>query len=184
MIPPVRAAQWERTDYGIWEVRGELQHFLYSKLMCWVALDRAIEMAEQLENGDRVEKWTAEADRIRDAILSRGFNTEIGAFTQTLDGSELDASALMIPIVGFLPATDERVLSTVETIAAQLTDERGLVYRYHSATGVDGIAGHEGTFLLCTFWLARALAMAGRISEAREVFERATSTTSGCSQRR
>lgn len=167
------AAQWERTDNGIWEVRGEPQHFLYSKLMCWVALDRAAAMADLLHAGERAADWTAEADRIRDAILSRGWSEDTGAFTQTFDGTELDASALMIPIVGFLPATDPRVHATIDAVINHLTDNRGLVYRYRSGAGVDGLDGNEGTFLLCTFWLARALAMAGRTREATEVFERA-----------
>lgn len=108
------AAQWEQTDNGIWEVRGGPRHFLYSKLMCWVALDRAVAMAEQLHAADRAAGWAAEADRIRAAILHRGWNPDVGAFTQTLDGSELDAAALMIPIVGFLPADDPRVQSTID----------------------------------------------------------------------
>jgi len=167
------AAQWERTDHGIWEVRGEPQHFLYSKLMCWLALDRAVAMADQLHASERADGWAAEADRIREAILDRGYNDEVGAFTQTLDGTELDASSLMVSLVGFLPGDDARVQSTVDAIAAGLTDDRGLVYRYRVCAGVDGLDGDEGTFLLCTFWLARALAMAGRTGEAREVFGRA-----------
>ena len=167
------AAQWEQTDHGIWEVRGEPQHFLYSKLMCWLALDRAVAMADQLHASERADGWAAEADRIREAILDRGYNDEVGAFTQTLDGTELDASSLMVSLVGFLPGDDARVQSTVDAIAAGLTDDRGLVYRYRVCAGVDGLDGDEGTFLLCTFWLARALAMAGRTGEAREVFGRA-----------
>lgn len=167
------AAQWEQTDHGIWEVRGEPQHFLYSKLMCWLALDRAVAMADQLHASERADGWAAEADRIREAIFDRGYNDEVGAFTQTLDGTELDASSLMVSLVGFLPGDDARVLSTVDAIAAGLTDDRGLVYRYRVCAGVDGLDGDEGTFLLCTFWLARALAMAGRTGEAREVFGRA-----------
>ena len=167
------AAQWEQTDHGIWEVRGEPQHFLYSKLMCWLALDRAVAMADQLHASERADGWAAEADRIREAILDRGYSDEVGAFTQTLDGTELDASSLMVSLVGFLPGDDARVQSTVDAIAAGLTDERGLVYRYRVCAGVDGLDGDEGTFLLCTFWLARALAMAGRTGEAREVFGRA-----------
>ena len=167
------AAQWEQTDHGIWEVRGEPQHFLYSKLMCWLALDRAVAMADQLHASERAAGWAAEADRIREAILDRGYNDEVGAFTQTLDGTELDASSLMVSLVGFLPGDDARVQSTVDAIAAGLTDDRGLVYRYRVCAGVDGLDGDEGTFLLCTFWLARALAMAGRTGEAREVFGRA-----------
>ena len=167
------AAQWEQTDHGIWEVRGEPQHFLYSKLMCWLALDRAVAMADQLHASERADGWAAEADRIREVILDRGYNAEVGAFTQTLDGTELDASSLMVSLVGFLPGDDARVQSTVDAIAAGLTDDRGLVYRYRVCAGVDGLDGDEGTFLLCTFWLARALAMAGRTGEAREVFGRA-----------
>ena len=167
------AAQWEQTDHGIWEVRGEPQHFLYSKLMCWLALDRAVAMADQLHASERADGWAAGADRIREAILDRGYNDEVGAFTQTLDGTELDASSLMVSLVGFLPGDDARVQSTVDAIAAGLTDDRGLVYRYRVCAGVDGLDGDEGTFLLCTFWLARALAMAGRTGEAREVFGRA-----------
>lgn len=167
------AAQWEQADRGIWEVRGEPQHFVYSKLMCWVALDRAAAMSELLHAGGRVPRWANEADRIRDAILSRGWNDDLGAFTQTFDGTELDAAALMIPIVGFLPATDPRVQSTIDAVAQRLTDDRGLVYRYRTAAGVDGLDGDEGTFLLCTFWLVRALALSGRTAEAREAFERA-----------
>lgn len=167
------AAQWEQTDHGIWEVRGEPQHFLYSKLMCWLALDRAVAMADQLHASERADGWAAEADRIREAILDRGYNDEVGAFTQTLDGTELDASSLMVSLVGFLPGDDARVQSTVDAIAAGLTDDRGLVFRYRVCAGVDGLDGDEGTFLLCTFWLARALAMAGRTGEAREVFGRA-----------
>ncbi len=167
------AAQWQQTDNGIWEVRGEPQHFLYSKLMCWVALDRAVAMANRLHAGACAAGWAAEAERIRTAILNRGWNDEVGAFTQTLDGTELDAAALMIPIVGFLTGDDPKILATIDAIEERLTDGRGLVYRYHPASGIDGLDGGEGTFLLCTFWLARALAMAGRTHEAREVFERA-----------
>ncbi len=167
------ASQWRQPDNGIWEVRGEARHFLYSKVMCWVALDRAVAMADQLHATDRVERWAAEADTIRDAVLAQGWNEQVGAFTQSFGAPELDAAALMLPIVGFLPAADPRVLSTAELIAERLTDDRGLVYRYQADAGVDGLSGGEGTFLLCTFWLARVLAMAGRAREAREVFERA-----------
>jgi GH15 family glucan-1,4-alpha-glucosidase len=164
------AARWEQTDRGIWEVRGEPRHFLYSKLMCWVALDRAIKLADHLGAAARVEEWTSTREEIREAILRQGWNDRIGAFTQSFGSEQLDASNLMMPIVGFLPADDERVLATVDAIEAHLTDDRGLVYRYRSA---DGLAGDEGSFLLCTFWLAQALALARRTDHAREVFERA-----------
>jgi GH15 family glucan-1,4-alpha-glucosidase len=167
------ADQWQQRDNGIWEIRGESQHFLYSKLMCWVALDRAAAMAGRLHATHRGEAWRATAAEIRDAILTQGWNARVGAFTQAFGSAELDAAALMLPIVGFLPATDPRVLSTIDTIGKGLTDEHGLVYRYHAKSGIDGISGAEGTFLLCTFWLAHALALAGRTDQAREVFGRA-----------
>ncbi|NIJ11915.1 GH15 family glucan-1,4-alpha-glucosidase [Saccharomonospora amisosensis] len=167
------ANQWRQPDNGIWEVRGEPRHFLYSKLMCWVALDRAAAMADQLHATDRAPAWRATAEEIRDAVLTHGFNPDVGAFTQSFGSSRLDAAALVLAIVGFLPATDPRVLSTTELIAERLTDRRGLVYRYQTTSGVDGIAGDEGTFVLCTFWLAHAYALAGRVERAREVFGRA-----------
>ncbi len=169
------ASQWQQPDNGIWEVRGAPRHFLYSKLMCWVALDRAITMAEQLHATDRIAEWSRVAAQIRAAILDKGWNEEAGAFTQSFGSPELDAAVLMLPIVGFLPASDPRVLATVDAIIERLTDARGLVYRYQTDTGVDGLNGSEGTFLLCTFWLAQVLAASGRSSEAREVFERAVS---------
>lgn len=169
------ASHWERPDNGIWEVRGEPRHFLYSKLMCWVALDRAVRMADQLHAGHRVDEWSATAATIRTAILDQGWNAQIGAFTQSFGSPELDAAALMLPIVGFLPASDPRVASTVDAIIHGLSDARGLVYRYKPESGVDGVSGSEGTFLLCTFWLARVLADAGRLAEARAVFENAVS---------
>ncbi|MBC7441108.1 MAG: glycoside hydrolase family 15 protein [Ramlibacter sp.] len=169
------ARQWEQPDNGIWEVRGEPQHFLYSKLMCWVALDRAISLAEQLHATHRVDAWSSMAATIRAAILTRGWNEEAGAYTQAFDSPDLDAAALMMPIVGFLPASDPRMVSTVDAIIHRLTDARGLVYRYKTESGVDGITGNEGTFLLCTFWLAHVLADAGRTAEARTVFENAVS---------
>ena len=169
------AVQWQQPDNGIWEVRGEPRHFLYSKLMCWVALDRACAMAEQLQASHRVADWAGAANKIREAVLTRGWNPQVGAFTQSLDSPHLDAGALMLPLVGFLPATDPRVQSTLDVIAERLTDNRGLLARYRTDSGVDGLPGGEGTFILCTFWLARALAMSGRIAQARAAFESAVS---------
>jgi GH15 family glucan-1,4-alpha-glucosidase len=169
------AVRWHDRDQGIWEVRGEPQHFLYSKVMCWVALDRAIALAPQLDCEDRVDEWKHVREEIADAVLEQGWNAEAGAFTQYFGSTALDASNLMLPIVGFLPAADPRMLATIDAIAERLTDDRGLVYRYRTEEGVDGLAGEEGTFLLCTFWLAQALALAGQVDRAREVFERAAS---------
>ncbi|WP_454852572.1 glycoside hydrolase family 15 protein [Promicromonospora soli] len=168
------AALWKQPDNGIWEVRGEPRQFLFSKLMCWVALDRAVALAAQLRADDRSERWRAVAAEIRSAILEQGWSAEAGAFTQSFGSPDLDASALMIPIVGLLPGDDPRVLATIDAIADRLTDDQGLVYRYRTSTGVDGLAGEEGSFLLCTFWLAQAQAQAGRLEQARATFHRAS----------
>jgi GH15 family glucan-1,4-alpha-glucosidase len=165
------ATLWDQPDQGIWEIRGEPRHYLYSKLMCWVALDRAIDLADLLDAHDRVDSWATTRDQIREAIEFEGWNAEVGAFTQAFGSRELDASSLVIPLVGFLPGTDARVGSTIEAVDSHLTDRHGLVYRYRSP---DGLTGDEGTFLLCTFWLSQALALAGETRRAREVFERAT----------
>jgi alpha,alpha-trehalase len=167
------AVRWREADQGIWEVRGEPRHFLYSKVMCWVALDRAIAMAELLHADDRVDGWKRTRDEIQQTVLEQGWSETAQAFTQSFGSDELDASNLMLAIVGFLPATDPRMLATIDAIAARLTDERGLVYRYRTEGGVDGLAGEEGTFLLCTFWLAEALALAGQADRASQVFDRA-----------
>ena len=164
------AAHWGETDQGIWEIRGEPRHFLHSKLLCWVALDRAIDLAPALGAEDRVAGWAATRAEIREAILERGWSERLASFTQSFDRDELDASSLLIPLLGLLPGDDPRVLGTIRATEAHLTDERGLVYRYR---GDDGLEGAEGTFLLCTFWLAEALALAGQPERAREVFERA-----------
>jgi GH15 family glucan-1,4-alpha-glucosidase len=174
-VADTAARRWTEKDQGIWEIRGPEQDFLYSKVMCWVALDRAVALAGQLGAGDHVEGWRRVRDQIHATVLRDGWSTEAGAFTQYFGSTALDASNLMMPIVGFLPADDYRVLATIDAIEARLTDKRGLVYRYDTSAGVDGLAGEEGTFLLCTFWLAQALALADRPERAREVFERAIS---------
>jgi alpha,alpha-trehalase len=164
------ASRWNEQDQGIWEIRGEPRDFLYSKLMCWVALDRAIALAPRLGAADRTPRWAAVRDEIRAAIESRGWNAKAGAYTQAFGREDLDASSLMLAITGFLPGDDPRMKATVDAIAARLTDKRGLVYRYLAQ---DGLAGQEGTFLLCTFWLAHAQALAGELDQATATFERA-----------
>lgn len=162
------ATGWTEPDQGIWEVRGGPRHFLYSKLLCWVALDRAVTMADEgVLAGDRT-RWAHARDEIRAAILERGYNRELGAFTQSLGSGELDASALVIPLVGFLPASDARMRSTVSAIRERLTLD-GLVRRYAAD---DGLPGGEGAFLLCSLWLAENLALQGRVDETRDAFER------------
>jgi GH15 family glucan-1,4-alpha-glucosidase len=164
------AVRWKEKDQGIWEIRGEPRDFLYSKLMCWVALDRAIALAEPLDAKDRVEGWTAAREEIRTAIFEQGWSDRAGAFAQAFGTDDLDASNLMLAITGFLPGDDPRMKATIDATAERLTDERGLVYRYRAQ---DGLEGEEGTFLLCTFWLAQAQALAGEVDQARQTFERA-----------
>ncbi|MEU8965431.1 glycoside hydrolase family 15 protein [Streptomyces sp. NPDC048491] len=167
------ARHWSEPDQGMWEMRGPGRHFLHSKLMCWVALDRAVRLAPALgADAEHVSRWEYTRQEIRTAIETRGWSERLGAFTQSLDSSELDASVLVLPLVGFLPGDDPRVRSTVNVIATQLTDPRGQVRRYLG----DDIAADEGSFLLCTFWLAHALALTGETNRARRVFE----TALGC----
>ena len=162
------AVRWREPDQGIWEVRGGPRHFLYSKLFCWVALDRALRLARDAGLTGDIAGWRRERAAIRRAILRDGYDRELGAFTQTLGEPVLDASALAIPMVGFLPATDPRVVSTIDRIGERLTSN-GLVYRYLTE---DGIPGGEATFVLCSFWLVDALAHSGRLDEAHALFER------------
>jgi alpha,alpha-trehalase len=164
------AARWKEKDQGIWEIRGEPRDFLYSKLMCWVALDRAIALARHLGAEDKCGGWAAARDEIRAAILEHGWSEAAGAYTQAFGSEDLDASNLMLAITGCLPGDDPRMKATIDATAARLTDERGLVYRYLAH---DGLAGEEGTFLLCTFWLAQAQALAGEVDKATATFERA-----------
>ncbi len=167
------AQRWTQPDQGIWERRGPSRHFLHSKLMCWVALDRAIAMAPALQADERLPHWQHERDQIRQAIEQRGWNPGLGAFTQAFDRDDLDASSLMLPIVGFLPPHDPRVQSTVLVIATHLTDHNGLVRRYLT----DELQEEEGAFLLCTFWLAQALALTGHTTRARHAFQAALEHT-------
>jgi alpha,alpha-trehalase len=160
---------WHEPDSGIWEIRGGLRHFVYSKVMCWVALDRGIRAAQQLNLEADLPRWYTVRDQIRADILSHGYNTPLGTFTQAYDDEALDASNLLLPLVGFIPADDPRMRSTVDRTMERLTDENGFVYRYLSE---DGLEGSEGTFSICTFWLVDNLAMQGRVDEARSLFER------------
>jgi GH15 family glucan-1,4-alpha-glucosidase len=169
-LADIAAARWHEADHGIWEIRGEPRHFVYSKLMCWVALDRAVTLADRLGGRPRVERWKATRDEIANAIMTQGWNERVGAFTQSFGSDELDASALMMAIVGFMPADHPRMNATINAVAKELGDERGLVRRYRADDGLDG---DEGSFLLCTFWLAQAQALAGELERARATFEAA-----------
>ena len=166
------ARRWTETDAGMWEMRGEPRHHLSSKVLCWTALDRAIDLAPQLGEYAKVQEWTGERDRIREAVLTRGWSTKRQAYAQSFDSDELDAAQLLMPILGFLPATDERMKSTIDAIADDLT-EGGLVLRYRNEAGLnaDGLSGEEGTFVICSFWLVSALAKAGEIERAEQLFD-------------
>src|SRR6266498_1061985 len=164
------AARWREQDQGIWEVRGPPRDFLHSKLMCWVALDRAIGLADLLHATDRVADWEARREQIRTAILAHGWSDRAGAYAQAFGSDDLDASSLMLAITGFLPAEDPRMKATIDATAERLTRNRGLVYRYRAP---DGLEGEEGTFLLFTFWLAQAQALAGEVERAKATFETA-----------
>ncbi|CQR64761.1 glycoside hydrolase family 15 protein [Streptomyces leeuwenhoekii] len=163
---------WRQPDEGLWEVRGGRRHFVHSKVMVWVAADRAVRTMEQhpeLE-GD-LEEWRALREEVHREVCERGYDPERNTFTQSYGSRELDAALLFIPRVGFLPPDDPRVLGTIEAIAKELT-RGGLVRRYSTEDPVDGLPGSEGTFLVCSFWLADALHMTGRTEEAEELFAR------------
>jgi GH15 family glucan-1,4-alpha-glucosidase len=162
---------WDKPDNGIWEVRGPRRHFTHSKVMAWVAVDRAVRTVERFHADGPVERWRALCATIHDDICRNGFNPQRNAFVQYYGGKELDAALLMIPLVGFLPAKDPRVTATVGAIRAELLSD-GLVKRYSPQPGVDGLPRGEGAFLPCTFWLADNLAMSGQYDEARAIFER------------
>ena len=164
---------WRMEDSGIWEVRGPARHFTHSKVMAWVAFDRAVRFHEEFDRQGPVDRWRALRDEIHAQVLEHGWSEKKRSFTQSYGSDELDASLLLLPLVGFLPPDDERVVSTVAAIRRELTVD-GLVLRYrvgqHAAD--DGLPGDEGVFLPCSFWLAQVLALQGRHEEARELFER------------
>jgi GH15 family glucan-1,4-alpha-glucosidase len=167
------ARRWHETDAGMWEMRGEPRHHLSSKVMCWAALDRAVKLAPHLGEYARTEAWAAERDAIREAVLTRGWSKARQAYAQSFDSDELDAAALLMPLVGFLPATDPRMRSTIDAIASDLTQD-GMVLRYRNTEGLnaDGLTGEEGTFVICSFWLVSCLAQAGELERAQELFDR------------
>ncbi|MFI6212915.1 glycoside hydrolase family 15 protein [Nocardia brasiliensis] len=168
----VRAAiaRWREPDRGIWEVRGEPQHFTSSKVMCWVALDRGAKLAELHGQIEHATEWYTLADEIKDDILTHGVNSN-GVFTQTYGGDTLDASLLLAVLTRFLPPDDHRIRATVLSIADRLT-ENGLVLRYRTETTDDGLSGAEGTFTICSFWLVSALVEIGEVQRARHLCER------------
>lgn len=164
-------SDWQKPDEGIWEVRGERRHFTHSKVMAWVAMDRAIRAAETFHLPGDVERWRTVRQQMHEQICRQGYNAKLNAFVQHYDSTEADASLLMLPLVGFLPADDPRMVGTVHLIEDRLMQD-GFVQRYRSEAAVDGLPAGEGVFLLCTFWMADNLSLQGRREEATEMFER------------
>jgi GH15 family glucan-1,4-alpha-glucosidase len=163
---------WDRPDEGIWEVRGPPQHFTHSKVMAWVAFDRAVKIREQRGDSDGVaRRWRHVRDTIHEDVCRKAFDPDLGSFVQAYGSKSLDASLLLLPLVGFLPPTDPRIIGTVKAIEQRLVAD-GLVCRYDTGETVDGLPPGEGAFLACSFWLADNFILQGRIGEARELFER------------
>ncbi|MCK1814035.1 MULTISPECIES: glycoside hydrolase family 15 protein [Streptomyces] len=166
---------WNEPDEGIWEVRGPRRHFVHSKVMAWVAVDRTVKLIESGEVDGPLERWRDLRDEIHRDVCEHGYDKERNTFTQSYGSRELDASLLLIPQMGFLPPDDKRVIGTIEAIQRELSTLDGFILRYPTAgdeAGVDGLEGDEGAFLACSFWLADDLAMIGRVDEARKLFER------------
>ncbi|WP_329304079.1 glycoside hydrolase family 15 protein [Streptomyces sp. NBC_00659] len=166
---------WDQPDEGIWEVRGPRRHFVHSKVMAWVAVDRTIKLIESGDAHGPLEKWRELRDDIHRDVCEKGYDQERNTFTQSYGSKELDASLLLIPQMGFLPPDDKRVIGTIEAIQRELSTSDGFILRYPTSgenAGVDGLAGDEGAFLACSFWMADDLAMIGRVDEARKLFER------------
>ena len=165
---------WRQPDEGIWEVRGPRRHFVHSKVMAWVAFDRAVRSVEEYGRKGPVDRWRELRDEIHDEVCREGFDEELGLFTQFYGWPRLDASLLLMPLVGFLPVEDPRVASTIAAIERHLMRD-GLVERYRADdenTGVDGLPPGEGTFLPCSFWLVQVMVLQGRLAEAEALFER------------
>ena len=167
---------WNQPDYGIWEVRGEPQHFTFSKVMAWVAFDRGIKVADAARLRGPIDRWRSIRQALHDEICARAFDRRIGSFVQAYDSSELDASLLLLPTVGFIDACDPRFLATVAAVEERLLVD-GFVVRYDTRTTADGLPPGEGAFLACSFWLADAYAMVGRTADARRLFERLLTLT-------
>jgi GH15 family glucan-1,4-alpha-glucosidase len=164
-------SDWQNPDEGIWEIRGPRRQFTHSKVMAWVAADRAVKAVQQFKLDGPLEQWLRLRSAIHDDVCANGYNADMNTFVQYYGSKELDASLLMLPLVGFVPATDPRMLGTVKAIERELLHD-GFVHRYNTDSDVDGLPGGEGVFLVCSFWLADNWALQGRYAEARTLFER------------
>jgi len=165
------AEHWEEPDNGLWEIRGPLRHFTHSRVMVWVAFDRAVAAVERHGLPGDVDRWRTLRDKVRDEVLTRGFDTERNTFTQHYDTTEVDASLLVLSDVGFVAGDDPRMLGTIAAVESDLMRD-GFLLRYRTASGVDGLSGDEHPFLACTFWLVQAYAHAGRIDDAHALMRR------------
>jgi len=162
---------WPKMDQGIWEVRGRARHFTFSKIMAWVAFDRAIKSAEAFNLEGPLDRWRQQCRKIHDDVCRHGFDPKLGSFVRSYGSKELDASLLLLPTLGFLPPADPRVRGTVEAIERKLL-VHGLVMRYDTTESDDGLSSNEGVFLACSFWLVDAYLLLGRMADARRLFER------------
>lgn len=176
VIPLLEAVEedWVKPDCGIWEVRGRVEHFVYSKMWCWVAVDRAVKIAEAIGFNENLEKWKELRDRIRDDILSRGWDESLQSFVRSYGSKELDAANLLMPQVGFISAKDPKMLSTIKRTVRELLSNQKFLYRY---TSEDGLPGREGAFLICSFWLVNCLTMAGELDRAEKLMDSLLSHT-------
>jgi GH15 family glucan-1,4-alpha-glucosidase len=165
------ATIWRQPDEGLWEVRGGRRQFTYSKVMAWVAFDRSIRSVEKSGLRGPVRRWREVRKQIHEEVCQKGYDPQMGSFTRSYGSKELDASLLLIPMVGFLPPTDPRVRGTIEAIEKQLMFD-GFVLRYRTENGADGLPPGEGAFLACSFWMVEALNMLGRKQDAKSLFER------------
>ena len=162
---------WDEPDNGLWEVRGPRRHFVHSKVMAWAGVDRMVQAVEHFGLEGPVDRWRGLREQISRDVLTKGYDADRGTFTQYYGGTELDASLLLLPRIGFLPYSDERVVGTVRAVERELLQD-GFLMRYRTASGVDGLEGGEGAFLACSFWLVDALHGLGRVDDARALFER------------
>jgi GH15 family glucan-1,4-alpha-glucosidase len=165
------ADNWEQPDNGLWEIRGPLRHFTHSRVMVWAAFDRAVQAVEQHALDGPVDKWRALRDKVKDEVLTKGFRQDLNTFTQHYDTDQVDSSLLVLPLIGFIDGDDPRMLGTVEAVERELMRD-GLLLRYRTDSGVDGLSGDEAPFLACSFWLVSAYALAGRRDDAEKLMDR------------
>jgi GH15 family glucan-1,4-alpha-glucosidase len=167
--------RWQEPDHGLWEMRGEPKHFVHSKVMCWVAIDRGLKMADQCMRRVPTGRWRSARSAIRKAVEKNGYDAKRKTFVQAFGSSNVDSALLLLPSVGFVDYDDPRMVGTVAAVRHDL-EEDGLLLRYRTAETADGVGGREGSFLACTFWLAECLARQGQLDDAQAAFDRVLAT--------